>query len=479
MKFTQEVKVGIVVVAALVTIAIVYNYLGRLSIQSDSYKVHSFFSDVKKLNTGSDIRMSGVIIGTVEKVSLASNGKARVDMLIWNQNKIPVDSEASATSGGLIGDTFIDIKRGDSSQVLKSGENLASRDVVGYDQVIDQLSSVLGELKTTADGLNDVLGDRELIASFKDTIKSFNDTTKRANELIVSTNDLVQTSGPEVKKVFANLEAATQNAQDISVQLEEMIARDARPQLKAILHDARTATASLNTAINEARPMISNFNKSSEKINSSLDKLDNIAGQTEEMLVKLNDASEGVRDLATDTQLKADMKRTMKNAADASEEAKVLLRNLNEKVTGIKRPDAAPRSQVPEAGLVTRGLWNSSEGKYRLDANYTFSLTPGGFYRLGMQDISEENGLNLQAGNILDDHTSWRYGIYSSRLGVGFDRKIGYNSYLSLDAYRPNEPRLDVQGTLGISDSLGLYGGVADVFEQENRRLLFGMEYRH
>ena len=65
-----------------------------------------------------------------------------------------------------------------------------------------------------------------------------------------------------------------------------------------------------------------------------MSKLDKIADTTLEMMNNLDEASAGIKELATDKQIHQDIKTTMKNAAEATERAKRFLCNVDKKFGG-------------------------------------------------------------------------------------------------------------------------------------------------
>ena len=93
---------------------------------NDNYSIQAEFSNIGSLKPNSPVRMAGVQIGTVASVKLDSqNYWAKVTMRInGSVNNIPADSLAKITSSGLLGDNFISIQPGASSQSLHNGSTI-------------------------------------------------------------------------------------------------------------------------------------------------------------------------------------------------------------------------------------------------------------------------------------------------------------------------------------------------------------------
>ena len=92
---------------------------------SNGYQVSAEFSRVDGLTNGSDVRMSGIKIGTVVAQRLdPKNYQAVVDMSLDSGVKIPDDSNAKITSEGLLGSNYVSIVPGGSETYLANGDEI-------------------------------------------------------------------------------------------------------------------------------------------------------------------------------------------------------------------------------------------------------------------------------------------------------------------------------------------------------------------
>jgi phospholipid/cholesterol/gamma-HCH transport system substrate-binding protein len=88
----------------------------------DGIEVVANFDRVDGLTVGSDVRLSGVKVGTVTNLALdPANFAARVTMQINNMIALPDDSSAKITSEGLLGGNYISLTPGGSDLTLEQG----------------------------------------------------------------------------------------------------------------------------------------------------------------------------------------------------------------------------------------------------------------------------------------------------------------------------------------------------------------------
>ncbi|MCE5198091.1 MAG: MlaD family protein [Armatimonadota bacterium] len=480
-RLKNEAKVGLIVFIAFLAFVAVYWFLGGFSLTASSYPVYAIFPSAQNLDKGSDVRMAGVKIGVVRSIDLTGRNRARVNMLIWKENKIPVDSLAEITTAGFIGDNYVDILPGRSHKYVQSDGRIETRQVVQFDELMEQTGLLLSQLQVTAGNINKILGDKEMQSTLRETIKALKKSTESSAQLIESARALLNQSAPQVQETFANLAVASEEAARVSKELDDMMTTDARPNIKALLGEARETMANLNIAIKQAGGLVSSFEGNSASISQALNRANEAAEQAVQMLTNLNEASSGIKDLATDKDLQQNLKATLCNAAQASEQANQLLTGLNKRFGGTGEnggPTPQQKAAIPQYGITADGLWDTGDGNYRFDANYTFAGRDDSFYRLGLRDIGEETRLNLQGGLVFTQHDAFRYGMYASRLGVGYDRSLlGRKMLISADLFRPNDPNLELRGVLGVSNHFGVYTGVSDLFDPDGRNVLLGVRY--
>jgi phospholipid/cholesterol/gamma-HCH transport system substrate-binding protein len=86
------------------------------------YSVSAKFIKVGGLQTGSDVRISGIRVGTVTSQALdPKTFQAQVTMSISSDVKLPEDSEAAIVSDGLLGGKYINLIPGRGTQMLAGG----------------------------------------------------------------------------------------------------------------------------------------------------------------------------------------------------------------------------------------------------------------------------------------------------------------------------------------------------------------------
>ena len=106
------------------------------------YKLNADFLKVGGLVRGSDVRISGVNVGTVIGETLnQENFQARITMSIGPDISLPVDTEASIVGDGLLGSKYVNLMPGQSQEILRDGETL--RETRDYQSLEDLVGEII------------------------------------------------------------------------------------------------------------------------------------------------------------------------------------------------------------------------------------------------------------------------------------------------------------------------------------------------
>lgn len=137
---------------------------------SDRYRLAAEFQDATNLRAGDPVRLSGVPIGSVERVEVRL-GMAWVEFDLDETVELPVDSEVAVRAQNLLNVRELVLTPGESRQLLADGdvmENTSSAVELG--NLVNELGPLLEavdpeQVNTLVTALNDALGgNRERVA---------------------------------------------------------------------------------------------------------------------------------------------------------------------------------------------------------------------------------------------------------------------------------------------------------------------------
>lgn len=522
--FGNAARVGLVFILAVLLLGSLWYFLKGSVFASNTYSFDVLFTDASGVTPETPVTLAGVQIGKVASVTLTPTQQADLkleikDKLNGRDVRIPHGSQfliatpVLGTSGtimvvppanavqnaeGSIHDGETDLrgsKAGDLTAALGKATAL-----------LDQVTLTTKKVDTLLDSANAAANDPKIQNSLKQTLNNVNLASKngllltgRLNGLLTEDNDQVlallkQTkSGEQVS--LDNLAATTGTVKQITSENKGQIAALIRN-----LNDTTSAVAGITGQLNDTLKnggVIKNLDATVANLKTTTDKLNVIAGNFQSLSA-----------VAADPKTQSNLKDTVQNIRDSSEQAEFLIERLN-KIAGGRRKtgtiiaapgvgavvlpgigkSAAPASVTPQPSRGApeylprvQALYSTRNRRFRtdLDVVVPLSVTPVTFVRAGIYGFGDSNKLILEGGQAVDKKglVAGRAGIYASKLALGADVGLGRRETLSLDFYDPNNFRIDATGTLMLAPELGLVLGGENLNRSRQSSALIGLEYR-
>jgi phospholipid/cholesterol/gamma-HCH transport system substrate-binding protein len=146
--YKQEATVGTLVIAAFALFFAGTTWLSGRSLGTDSDKFYKIqFRDAANLKASSVVRISGVPVGKVEKISLPDVGKVLVSVSLPERFTPRVDAVATVVAVGFVGDAAIEFDPGDAPEPLPHDRVIIGTQKTGFSdratQLGDRADSVL------------------------------------------------------------------------------------------------------------------------------------------------------------------------------------------------------------------------------------------------------------------------------------------------------------------------------------------------
>ncbi|BBK40926.1 outer membrane lipid asymmetry maintenance protein MlaD [Allostella vacuolata] len=141
-----ETVIGAVVLAvAAVFVVFAYTASGVRAVSG--YEVIARFERVDGVAVGSDVRVGGIKVGSIASMTLdPKTYLAVVRLSIEPAVKLPVDTVASISSTGLLGDKFLALAPGGDEKMLEPGG------VIQYTQASVNIENLIGQFMFSQGG---------------------------------------------------------------------------------------------------------------------------------------------------------------------------------------------------------------------------------------------------------------------------------------------------------------------------------------
>lgn len=262
MKISNETKVGILTIVALVILIVGFNFLKGKDVFSRSKKIYAVFKELGTLEKSNEVKINGLPIGSVydKKERDKDVSAVVVTISLTRDVNIPKNSVAYISSS-LVGSSYIIIERGNSTEMMGDGDTLATRLETGIlgdvkaqmNPTMARIRDVLDSLKETLSGVNGML-NMENKAYLKQTLANLSQASNALNGLLDNQNGALaktlnnaQAMTESLKNNTADISATIGNAKKVSEKLAAMEIQPTIDSLNTMISSLKATAAKLNS----------------------------------------------------------------------------------------------------------------------------------------------------------------------------------------------------------------------------------------
>jgi phospholipid/cholesterol/gamma-HCH transport system substrate-binding protein len=137
----RDFVVGLFVLAGIAAVGYLSISIGGFSLQNNqTLALWGDFNEIGDLTVRAPVMISGVRVGEIRRISLEKNFRARVEMDVDGNLKLPVDTSAAIVTAGMLGDRYVELQPGGEDQVLKNGDKIEfTQSAVILERLVGQL----------------------------------------------------------------------------------------------------------------------------------------------------------------------------------------------------------------------------------------------------------------------------------------------------------------------------------------------------
>lgn len=235
--FSNEFKVGLVTLAAILILMVSILFISNFSIESGGQVVTVTFRFLGGLKVNAPVRYAGGIkVGRVESIR-PLDGEAAVDLLITRKDfKLRRDSKVDLYSDGLLGSRYVEIESN-----LGTGPELAKGDILNGKDA-NNLDETFSELGDVMESFEQMMGDPKAKANFLAAFQNLNKTsadllslTDTSREKITGILDNLANSSGKVDKIVSSVSSISKSLDTLTATLDKKQLNDSIKNLNKTL----------------------------------------------------------------------------------------------------------------------------------------------------------------------------------------------------------------------------------------------------
>jgi len=261
MKITgTAIKLGAFSLVLLLFTAIIIVVFGQIRFdRTTGYS--AIFSNASGLRPGQFVRASGVEVGKVSKVELIENGsRARVDFSVDRSLPLFDETTASIRYLNLIGDRYLELKRGDSDQRMAGGDTIPverTEPALDLDALIGGFRPLFRALDP--DKVNNIA--QSIITIFQGQGGTINDILDQTASLTSALADRDQAIGEVIRNLNTVLDTTVKHQKQLDetlVNFEKLITglKNRADPIATSVADISDAAGTVADLLSDNRPLL-------------------------------------------------------------------------------------------------------------------------------------------------------------------------------------------------------------------------------
>ena len=275
MKISNETKVGILTITALVILIIGFNFLKGKDLFNNTKKIYAVFDQLGSLAKSNAVKINGYPVGTVyafEPIDKNLNG-IKVTISLTEDVNIPVNSVAYIAADILTSSSIV-IEKGDATTFMKDGDVLKTRQDAGiFGSLSSEAGPTLAKIRASLDSLNRVFGninkmfDAGTKNNLQQTIANLNSATGSLNKMLDPQNsalartlqnvgsitDNLKKNNDSISAVISNAKQFSQRLTTLNLQQTMDTLQSAISQLKSTITKVSSTEGTLGALINDKK----------------------------------------------------------------------------------------------------------------------------------------------------------------------------------------------------------------------------------
>lgn len=300
MKFTREIKAGLIALLAIVGFFFLFQFMKGRSFFTTDNIFYAKFDNVEGLEQSNPISINGLKVGQVEKIipQTAKDGKLYfvVKLLVDKEYHFSKSSKAEIFEPGIMSGKEMRVNLVyDNAPLAKDGDTLKG---AYQSSLMNSLSSQVGPVK---DQLQSVL--------------------TKVDSAIASTNKILdEQNRREIKMLLSSLNQTVASFKATSDNTNKLISNNQKG-IEEVVSNANETMKSAKIAVDKYGKVAENID--TKKLNQTVEKLSEVSGKLNDVIAGIENGKGSLGKLAKDEAL-------YNNLSDTSNNLNILIKDIKE-----------------------------------------------------------------------------------------------------------------------------------------------------
>ena len=258
MKFSKEIKVGLLATSALIALIWGLNFLKGVDMFSGTNKYFTIYHQVDGLVPSSQVVLNGVKVGQVQKIEFLNDRSGRVLATLLVDKNVFIGNESTfkIVSADFLGGRTINIDLDINSPPAENGDTLKAESLSTFTEQVTPIANKAEQLIVSLDSLaravRKVFND-ETSYNLNQTLASIERTSNSLDRMVEPDKGKLAMMITNIESITANIKNHNEDLANIMANVSTMTDSLAKADITYTIHEAGRAlseTADLMNKIN-------------------------------------------------------------------------------------------------------------------------------------------------------------------------------------------------------------------------------------
>ena len=256
-----ELKVGLFVFMCLIILGgLLIEFSRGPTMFRRTYNLTLVARNAGGLRPAAAVLLSGVQVGTVSQITLATSGtNVNIVLRMFSEYTVKDDARFVIEQSGFLGDQYVAIyPDNNQGKPIVPGSLKAIEEPFNLQEVARAAAGFIKHIDEAATNLNDAINDvrrqvlnQETLTNFAYTVDTLQKVTADAASAVDSFNSLITSNGAAVSSSVSNLQTFSIELDDFARSAQGILDTN-RPQISATFSNLQISTSQLTNLLAEA-----------------------------------------------------------------------------------------------------------------------------------------------------------------------------------------------------------------------------------
>ena len=222
MKISNEAKIGIMVTAVLLILAVLTFKTGNFKVGSKGYTVTVLFQNIDGIDLNAPVMLNGFEVGAVKGIAFSEvEGVTKMALSVWLPENVQLKegTRAYVKNMGFMGEKYVGLISGKKDgRILGEGSVIGGQEPADLDKLLSDGQEIAGQIKSISQNLNERLTKNK--DAIDEIVVHLNSSMKHVDSISANIDERLTLNEDKIDNIIAHLNSSVINLDQFTYDLK-------------------------------------------------------------------------------------------------------------------------------------------------------------------------------------------------------------------------------------------------------------------